>query len=66
MATAHNSRKLTIERRYRRGKWGVVTLMPRLLLTSQLLAAAGFSAGDEVHVHVVDGQLTLSTSAPAY
>jgi hypothetical protein len=65
MATAKNPRTLTIERRYRRGKWGAVSLMPKLLLTSQLLAAAGFSAGDEVHVHVVDGQLTLSTQAPA-
>ena len=65
MATTAKPRTLTIERRYRRGKYGAVSLMPKLLLTSQLLAAAGFTAGDEVHVHVVEGQLTLSTSAPA-
>jgi len=63
MATTKNPRTLTIERRYRRGKWGAVSLLPKLLLSSQLLAAAGFTAGDEIHVQVTQGRLTLSTSA---
>jgi hypothetical protein len=63
MATTQNPRTLTIERRYRRSEWGAVFLRPKLLLSSQLLAAAGFTAGDEIHVQVAEGQLTLSTSA---
>ena len=65
MATAHKSRKLTIERRYRSGKWGALTQTAQILLKGKWLEAAGFTAGDEVHVHVMDGQLTLRTT-PAY
>ena len=64
MATAQKSRKLTIERRYRAGKWGVLTATAAILLKGKWLEAAGFSAGDQVHVHVAEGQLVLSTQAP--
>ncbi|MGI4871225.1 MAG: SymE family type I addiction module toxin [Janthinobacterium lividum] len=63
MATAHKSRKLTIERRYRAGKWGVLTQTAAILLKGKWLEAAGFTAGDQVHIHVAEGQLTLSTVA---
>ncbi len=60
MATAQKSRKLTIERRYRSGKWGVLTQTAQILLRGKWLEAAGFTAGDQVHVHVTQGVLTLS------
>jgi len=64
MATALKSRKLTIERSYRTGKWGALAQTSRIMLKGKWLEAAGFAAGDQVHVHVGNGVLTLST-APA-
>ena len=60
MATAQKSRKLTIERSYRTGKWGALAQTSRILLKGKWLEEAGFSAGDQVHVHVADGVLTVS------
>ena len=65
MTTTKNFRKLTIERRYRAGRWGVLTATSQILLKGKWLEAAGFTAGDQVHVHVAQGQLTLSAGAPA-
>ena len=60
MVTAQKPRKLTIERKYRTGKWGALSQTAQILLKGKWLEAAGFTAGDQVHVHVADGQLTLS------
>ena len=65
MVTAQKSRKLTIERKYRAGKWGALSQTAQILLKGKWLEAAGFTAGDQVHVHVAEGQLTLSVVAAA-
>ena len=64
MATALKPRKLTIERSFRTGKWGTLAQTSRIMLKGKWLEAAGFTAGDRVHVHVAKGVLTLS-AAPA-
>ncbi|MDO7885369.1 AbrB/MazE/SpoVT family DNA-binding domain-containing protein [Hymenobacter cheonanensis] len=61
MATTKKPATLTIERRYRRGKGGVITaLTSRLLLPPAWLRAAGFAPGDQVVVAVVGEQLVIS------
>ena len=61
MATNKKPATLTIERRYRRGKAGVITsLSSRLQLPPAWLKAAGFAPGDQVLVQVVGAQLVLS------
>lgn len=61
MATTKKPAVLTIERRYRRGKAGVITsLSSQLLLPPAWLKAAGFAPGDQVVIKVVDEQLVLS------
>lgn len=60
MATTKKPAVLTIERRYRRGKRGVINLSSHLLLPPAWLKAAGFAPGDQVLVEVVGEQLVLS------
>jgi hypothetical protein len=63
MTTVLKPRKLTIERSFRTGKWGAQAQTSRIMLKGKWLEAAGFTAGDRVHVHVTKGVLTLSVAA---
>jgi hypothetical protein len=61
MATTKKPAVLTVERRYRRGKSGVITsLSSSLLLPPAWLKAAGFAPGDQVLVTVEGERLVLS------
>jgi hypothetical protein len=61
-----NFRKLTVERRWRAGKWRTITPIAQILLKGKWLEQAGFAAGDQVNVEVVNGCLTIrSTGFPA-
>ena len=55
----NHNRKIKIERRWRAGKWKVVTPIAQILLKGKWLEAAGFEAGHQVDVEVSNGCLVL-------
>ena len=55
----YKNRKIKIERRWRAGKWKVVTPISSIKLQGKWLEAAGFEAGHQVDVEVSNGCLVL-------